>query len=91
MENPAEELAWLREWVNSYENECTCGAFIYQAICDNQEVFYTAYNTFYCDGTGDIYLYNCEGDLIKTISHRDDPQPEELISPTLFYSCTPTD
>jgi len=92
VEDPVEELEWLQGRVNSYEgNGCICGANYYQAIYDNQEVFYSQPNSIYCDFIPEINLYNCEGELIKTINLTDDPDDERPGSPTLIYSCTPSD
>lgn len=70
LNNPIEELAWLKEVKSSLTN-CTCEMSIIQATYSNQSVFYIAMTDPLCDGIQSVSLLDCEGKVVKNFTNEE--------------------
>ncbi|HEX2920186.1 MAG TPA: hypothetical protein VHO50_03375 [Bacteroidales bacterium] len=64
VENPLEDLPWLKELKNTLTG-CTCEISIIQALYQNETVFYTTLTDYLCDGVFHVELMDCSGAVIK--------------------------
>lgn len=85
VEDPIEELNWLKEMKNSLS--CVCHESIAQGLYKGQTVFYLVIPSFYCDAAG-ITLWDCNGDIVKVFRYVDeDPDIENIELVEIIYSC----
>jgi hypothetical protein len=88
VENPIEELDWLKEVKNSLTN-CTCQTSILQGLYDSKTVFYIMVTDPLCNSVFQIILWDCKGDIVKEYKPGDnDIFSSEVEFVKSIYTCT---
>ncbi len=70
VENPMEELEWLKDVKNSIDN-CTCQVSIIQGRYKGSTVYYQLMNDPYCNSIFGTVLWDCNGSVVKTYGQND--------------------
>ncbi len=64
VEDPIEELSWLKELVNS-NSACSCQITTFQGKYKDHTVYYQLMNDPVCNSVFGTILFDCKGQLIK--------------------------
>ena len=88
VENPLEELDWLKDVKNSLTN-CTCQISILQGKYREKTVFYIIYTDPVCNSVFHVVLWDCNGDVIKEYKPgQNDIFNSEVELDYIIYTCT---
>jgi len=91
LNDPIEELAWLKEVKNSLIN-CTCEMSIIQATYNDQTVFYVAMTDPLCDGIQAVSLLDCEGKVVTNLTNNEYlGLKDSLTNIKILYRCKTSD
>jgi len=64
IENPLEELEWLKDVKNSLTN-CSCQISIFQGKYKEKTVYYLMLNDPLCNSVFHVVLWDCNGDVVR--------------------------
>jgi|WetSurSiteA1Bulk_404760.scaffolds.fasta_scaffold32153_2 hypothetical protein len=88
VENPLEELDWLKEVKNSLTN-CTCQISILQGNYREKTVFYIMNTDPVCNSVFHVVLWDCNGDVVKEYKPGQfDAYSKEVELIDNIYTCT---
>jgi len=88
VENPLEELDWLKDVKNSLTN-CTCQISILQGKYREKTVFYIMNTDPVCNSVFQVVLWDCNGNVVKEYK----PGQNDIFSSEVelvdnIYTCT---
>jgi hypothetical protein len=87
VENPLEELEWLKEIKNSLNN-CTCQISILQGKYRESTVFYLMITDPLCNSVFQVTLWDCNGNVVKEYKSEDaDVFSSEVELINNIYTC----
>ena len=87
VENPMEELSWLKDVKNSITN-CTCQISILQGKFREKTVFYVMNTDPLCNSVFHVVLWDCNGDIVKEYKPGQfDTYSKEVKSIENIYTC----
>jgi hypothetical protein len=88
VENPLEELNWLKDIKNSLTN-CTCQISILQGKYREKTVFYIMNTDPVCNSVFHVVLWDCNGDVLKEYKPgQNDAFSSEVELIDNIYTCT---
>ena len=85
--DPLEDLAWLKEFKETL-TDCDIEISIFQAIYNNDIVYYTAITDPRVNSVFGITLWNCEGDIVRIFDYDEADKFHNLVTDrTVLYRC----
>lgn len=88
VENPLEELDWLKDVKNSLTN-CTCQISIIQGKYREKTVFYIMNTDPICNSVFHVVLWDCNGHVVKEYKPgQNDTFSSEVELVDSIYTCT---
>jgi len=88
VENPIEELTWLKQLKDNCFAEPDCKSHFYSAVFDKKTVFYTDVEGLFCQPKFSVELRDCNNGIVKSYGEGDESKfNSEVTDTNLMYVC----